>query len=240
MSKILTIHQPNFFPWLGFFAKLAEADTFYVFDHVAVTTGKGWHSRVKILLNENEHWLTVPVKKKNLSGQKYFEIEINRESNFVRKHLGTIKQAYAKAPFFEEVYTFLSDIYTHDTEKLSDFNLNFIEKLSNHIGLINSILRTSSLISDFPELNHLKGNELVLRLAELSKCHIYVSGGGCQEFINPYSFEEKDIKFNFQKFNLQSYEKISSYNAIPGLSVIDNLMHLGFEGVKDLISQIND
>ena len=163
MTKILTIHQPNFFPWLGFFAKLAEADTFYVFDHVAVTNGKGWHSRAKILLNENEHWLTVPVKKKNLSGQKYFEIEINRESNILRKHLGTIKQAYTKAPFFEEVFTFLSYIYTHDTENLSDFNLNFIEKLSNHIGLKHSSSRTTNLTMFFIVFLRVKRSRVSVR-----------------------------------------------------------------------------
>ena len=52
----LGIHQPNFFPWPGFFHKIANVELFYLMDHVQVTMGKGWHSRVKILSEGKSKW----------------------------------------------------------------------------------------------------------------------------------------------------------------------------------------
>ena len=35
MRKIVAIHQPNFFPWLGFFDKIRRADVFVFLDDVS-------------------------------------------------------------------------------------------------------------------------------------------------------------------------------------------------------------
>ena len=47
----LAIHQPNFFPWVGLFHKIACVDSFMFFDHVQAPNGKSWLSRNRILLN---------------------------------------------------------------------------------------------------------------------------------------------------------------------------------------------
>jgi hypothetical protein len=240
MSKVLTIHQPNFLPWIGFFLKIAKADIFYVFDHIPVTTGKGWHSRTKIILNSEQYWLTVPIKKKNLSGQLYSEIEINTQSNFVKKHLGTLKHSYAKSYFFDEIMDFLKEIYSYKTINLCEFNINIIKKLCQRINLKVEFIKTSSLLKQYVELKALSGNDLVLRLAEISGCDTYFSGNGCLDFIKPESFAKKNINFIFQKFNNINYNKCSqSHHQEFGISIINDLMHTGFVGVQRLIEDIN-
>jgi hypothetical protein len=240
MSRVLTIHQPNFFPWIGFFLKIAKADIFYVFDHIPVTTGKGWHSRTKIILNCEQYWLTVPIKKKNLSGQLYSEIEINTQSNFVKKHLGTLRQSYAKSYFFDEVMEFLKEVYSYKTVKLCEFNINIIKGLCQRINLKVDFIKTSSFLEKYPELQTLSGNDLVLRLAEISRCDTYFSGSGCLDFIKPESFTKKNINFLFQEFDNINYNKnLQSNNQQFGISIINDLMHTGFVGVQRLIEDIN-
>ena len=70
------IHQPNFLPWMGYFAKIAAVDTFILFDSVAMSNGKTWTSRSQILVNGQPHWLTLPIKKSGRSGQRICEVEL--------------------------------------------------------------------------------------------------------------------------------------------------------------------
>ena len=44
---IVTIHQPNFAPWTGFFDKMTKADVFVLLDTVPFTKG-GFQNRVRI------------------------------------------------------------------------------------------------------------------------------------------------------------------------------------------------
>ena len=46
-KKTTVIHQPDFFPYLGFFHRLVKADLFIIFDHVQFVR-RGWHNRDKI------------------------------------------------------------------------------------------------------------------------------------------------------------------------------------------------
>ena len=58
------IHQPNYLPWLGFFNKISQSDTYVVFDDVQYPRGKDWANRNHIKTNNGKLWLTVPVSGK--------------------------------------------------------------------------------------------------------------------------------------------------------------------------------
>src|ERR1041385_6733376 len=62
--KLVAIHQPNFFPWLGYFNKIARADIFIVLDNVQFSkTGGTWSNRVRLLLEGWPMWATLPVER---------------------------------------------------------------------------------------------------------------------------------------------------------------------------------
>lgn len=63
MGKIVTIHQPDFLPWRGFFDRWGKSDLYIVLDDVQFLR-RGWHHRDKIKTKDGVKWLTVPVKKK--------------------------------------------------------------------------------------------------------------------------------------------------------------------------------
>ncbi|MBG30775.1 MAG: hypothetical protein CMI31_12350 [Opitutae bacterium] len=239
MSRIIAIHQPNFFPWLGLFHKISLVDTFYFFDHVQVTTGKGWHSRVKINLSGKPTWLTIPIYKSGKSGQSYAEIKMQPRGQFLRKHLGTIRQAYSKAPHFDSIFNLLEELYDYSTENLCEFNMHAIKQISCRLGLSSSFQKTSNLLVTNPNIGSLSGNKLVLEIAINSKAETYVSGTGCLDFIKPSSFNSHGIDFVFQDFAGTEYQQLASDEFLPGLSVIDALMNLGWEGVSSLLGKGN-
>ena len=62
----LSIHQPNYLPWLGFFDKIKRSDIFVIFDNVQYPRGKNhFGNRNKIKIPNKDKWLTVPVAGKS-------------------------------------------------------------------------------------------------------------------------------------------------------------------------------
>ena len=47
-GRVACIHQPNYMPWLGFFAKIIRADVFVVMDNVQFPKNS-WTNRVQVV-----------------------------------------------------------------------------------------------------------------------------------------------------------------------------------------------
>tara|TARA_B100000212_G_scaffold337954_1_gene313681 strand:- start:530 stop:1225 length:696 start_codon:yes stop_codon:yes gene_type:complete len=226
------IHQPDFFPWLGLFNKIAKTDNFIVLDNVQTPGGKSWLTRNRLLYNGEVKWLTIPVYKKKIAIR---DLEVSFKLNFQRKHLGFIRSSYGKAPFFKMIYPLFEEIYSKECTNLCDFNLNAIKLINKKIGIMTNISFASDYVgSDFPPL--LSGNDLVLEIVKKSNTKYYLSGTGCKDFINPKSFEDEGIKFEFQDFACKPYNQIGSKgNFVAQLSIIDVLFNLGYEGVYKIL-----
>src|SRR5256885_16256985 len=61
---LVAIHQPNFFPWLAYFDKIARADIFVFLDDVQYEkTGGTWSNRVRLLISGQAAWATMPIRR---------------------------------------------------------------------------------------------------------------------------------------------------------------------------------
>jgi len=234
--KTVAIHQPNFFPWLGTFHKIAMVDEFIFFDHVQAPRGKSWVSRNKILLSGKAGWLTIPIRKSGKGYQRISDVCINYGTNFERKHLGTIKQAYQKSAHFKEVYAMIESIYANKYERLADFNKEYIQLVSARVGLKASFQSSTEMVNKNSRLAGLTGNEVVLKLCMQATANRYISGVGCLEFIEPLSFEEEGIEFYFQRFVHREYRQVNTASFVSHLSSLDALFNVGFDGLRSLIS----
>ena len=68
---ILSAHQPNFLPYLGFFNKMKQSDIFIIRDEVLYIK-KEYHNRNRIRINSHDNikspkskWISVPVEDPN-------------------------------------------------------------------------------------------------------------------------------------------------------------------------------
>ncbi|MEC9380181.1 MAG: WbqC family protein [Candidatus Latescibacterota bacterium] len=57
---IVSIHQRQFMPWLGYFNKMDQADHFILLDSVQFKKNE-WQNRNRIKAAQGAQWLTVPV-----------------------------------------------------------------------------------------------------------------------------------------------------------------------------------
>jgi hypothetical protein len=230
------IHQPYFFPWLGLFHKLYNTDKFIFFDHVQAPIGKHWLSRNKIAHWDGEMWLTIPTHKSG-SPIPINEVRICYQRDFIRQHLGTVRQIYNKCPFFDETYALIEMIYTHRYEKIADLNQDTVRTISRLLGYKGRFQSSSDIVKRNPYLEELSGNDLVVELCKAAGIDDYISGVGCKSFIRPDEFEKEGVKFTFQDFIHPTYSQVNTRNFVSHLSCIDALFNVGFSGLRDMMEK---
>ncbi len=141
------ILQPSYIPWRGHFHQIQKADVFVFYDDVQYDRG-GWRNRNRVKTPNGSVWLTIPVAKKGSveTGAPINTIRINWNRPWTKTHWSTIRQAYAKAPFFETYRDVLEDIYSRRPEMLVDFTIETTIEIAGLLGLADKrFLRSSQL-----------------------------------------------------------------------------------------------
>ena len=219
---ICSIHQPQSFPWLGYFSKIMASDIFIILDNVQYKKNE-FQNRNKIKYNEEAHWLTIPVKHK--FGQKINEIEINNNIIWRRKILNSLQTYYAKSPYFHQFFPSLSELINKEYKLLSEFNINFILWILKLLKTDTQIV-ISSNIYDTKELNKLPASEKLIKLINKVEASIYLSGSGGKEYLNEEIFKKNEINIMYQNYFHPVYSQIGE-KFVSNLSILDLLFNEG-------------
>ena len=222
-QRVVSIHQPNFLPWLGYFDKILKSDVFIFLDDVQVPKkGASWSNRSQILIGGRPQWITAPISRtKGL--QRLNEVEIN-VPKWQKKIEETIRMAYSRAPYFDETMSVLMAAFSFDTQRLSDWNRNTVHIILKHLGKPLPEIRLSSNLG-------VQGVS-TQRLCELVKSvdgTIYLSGNGSLGYLEESLFEKSNITLTFQEFRQTAYPQLNTVEPHPGLSIVDALMMNGSE-----------
>ncbi|KPA11329.1 WbqC-like protein family, partial [Candidatus Magnetomorum sp. HK-1] len=109
ITMIVTIHQPDFLPWLGFFDRWRKSDLYIVLDDVQFIR-RGWQHRDKIKTAKGLKWLTISLIKKGNYLSEIRHIKIKTDIEWQNKHFKLIEGAYRKANNFLSVFNNITDI----------------------------------------------------------------------------------------------------------------------------------
>jgi hypothetical protein len=154
---ILSIHQPAYLPWLGYFDRIARSDKFVYLDNVQFERNS-FINRNRIKTPHGPIWLTIPVRLKEHFNKTIADIEIDARQNWKRKHLWSIEQNYRHAPDFTKKFNRLAAIYDTDVPRLSDFCFSQLLFWLGELEITTPILRASAL----PVIGH--KSELILTM----------------------------------------------------------------------------
>ncbi len=218
---IITVHQPQYLPWAGYFDKIDQSDIFVILDNVQFKKNE-WQNRNRIKTSQAWQWITVPIL--HSFPEEIRRIRIDNKTEWGRKHLNTLITNYSKTRFFRDYITFFEDIYNREWDYLVDLNMEIIYYLINVLGLKKEIILSSSL-----QLS----KEPTGRLIDICKLigeDTYLSGQGGQNYMNMDRFREEGIKVIFQDFKLPSYNQLFG-DFVPYLSIIDLLFNHGEESI---------
>ncbi len=222
-KKTLAVLQPGYLPWLGFFDQLARSDVFVFYDDVQYDKN-GWRNRNRIKTPAGPHWLTVPVNVKHL-GQRICDVEIENRSNWSKKHLGSIRQYYGKAPYFKDYFPAIESLLEQQWEKIIDLDLALIDQFVQWFGIDTEFYRSSQL--------NVQGerNERLLNLCLRFGAERYLSGNAAQDYLDVDLFKSSGVEVCWQNYQHPVYPQILG-DFIPYLSALDLLLNCGKESAE--------
>ena len=91
----ISINQPAYLPWLGYFDRIDYADIHIVLDHVQFEKNS-FTNRNKITSNHGPHWITIPVTKGENGSSNINKIRCTKNKKWIKNHLNSISQNYSK------------------------------------------------------------------------------------------------------------------------------------------------
>jgi len=217
----VVILQPGYLPWLGFFDQLRRADVFVYYDDVQFDK-HGWRNRNRIKTQTGPAWLTVPVRHSRLGFPKILDVEIDSGTPWARKHIETIRQAYARAPFLDRYLPALEELLQRRWERLVDLDIACAALMARWLGLHRRIERASAL--------GITG-ERSIRLVNICQyfgASIYVSGDAAETYLDVPLFESQGIAVEWQRYSHPRYRQLYG-TFISDLSALDLLFNYGDE-----------
>lgn len=218
---VVTIHQPEHLPWLGFFDKVRQADAFVMLDHVQYRK-RYFQNRNRIPTVQGPIWLTVPVQVKGKYDQAINQVQIDNHGHlrWRQKCWVSIEHNYKKAPYFSNHAEFFKDLYRREWDSLVGLNESIIRYLLAKLNINVAIYKSSSL-----DVTADKG-DLMLEICRQLGATTYLSGISGREYLEREKFAKNNIQVKFQEFHHPIYKQLHEPFQ-PCMSVIDLLFNYG-------------
>ena len=222
---IVSINQPAYLPWLGYFHRIAKSDIHIVLDHVQFEKNS-FVNRNKIRTKEGWCWLTVPVRTKGLFGNLAINtLEISEEDKWRKKHWASIINNYSKARFFKEYAWVIENAYSSKWTKFDELMKSITNNMLKALNI-----QTPMLYSSQMDVRG-KKDELVLNLCKEVGATTYISGPLGRGYIEEEKFKTARIRVLYHDYIHPTYRQV--YGGFePYMSVIDLLFNCGPESLN--------
>ena len=179
--------------------------------------------------SEAGEWQTVPISRPS-GVQRISDVQVVEFEIWAAKFIKTLGLRYEKAQYKEEVLNFISMLTNEPQSSLCELNIKAITLLCKLMGLKNDNFVRSSGVE-----TQLSGTGRLVELTKHYGAQIYLCGGGATEYFEEKLFFDENLEVEMQKFSLYLYSQKKSGNFIPGLSIIDLIMNVGFKHAGTII-----
>tara|TARA_Y100000768_G_C23986753_1_gene689365 strand:- start:1910 stop:2617 length:708 start_codon:yes stop_codon:yes gene_type:complete len=222
----VTIMQPAYLSWIGYFDRISQSDLFIYLDNVQLdkSSKTRFTNRNKINTNNGPLWLTVPIVTKGKS-----HLHINKlklvEDQWKKKHKKNIQFNYANAPFFGELSKPLIETYEQDWELLVDLIYYLDTYLFDLLKINTPVIRSSEIGVEGQK------SEYILNLCKAKGATEYVSGIFGLDYLDKSAFKNAGIKILIHDYEPIPYNQ-NFKNFTPYLSVIDLIFNNGLRSTE--------
>jgi hypothetical protein len=217
----VAIHQPQYFPWLGYLDKLDSADVFIILDTVQFKKHE-WQNRNRIRTKEGWQWLTVPIIDR--FPERIDRVAVNSGVDWARKHRHALALQYGKAPYWAPVGPALLALLERPWARLCDVNVAVLDLLCDHLG-ITTPRRLASTLSAREE-----PTDRLIDLCRAVGGTTYLAGQGGAGYMDLARFAQADLTVSAQDYRHPEYpQRYTPF--VSHMSVIDLLLNCGPESL---------
>jgi WbqC-like protein family len=194
---IVSIHQPEHFPYLGFFQKMAASQVFVILDDVKFKKNDFQNRNRFLNRSGSEEWFTVPVEK-DANSKLIKDVVVSKDPHWrdrVKKQLGfNLKHD-------------VSEVYGV-SDRLIDINIASIEWCMRRLGLGTDLVMSSEIKKEGSK------SDLLLSICKSLGAKKYISGSGGKAYLDVKIFEDAGIEVEFFKADIPNMMS-TIYNVKP-------------------------
>jgi hypothetical protein len=215
----LVVLQPSYLPWMGFFDQIKRSDVFVFYDDVQFDK-HGWRNRNRIKTAKGPVWLTVPVRHSGRAGQRIDQVEVDQRTPWARKHLRTIQEAYARAPFLTDYLPALAELLQREWTLLAELDIALSRLMCGWFGLERRMYRSSQLDVAGDR------NARLLALCRHFEADRYLSGVAAKSYLDVSLFAAAGVVVEWQDFSQPHYPQLHGAFE-PSMSALDCVFNVG-------------
>jgi hypothetical protein len=218
----VAIHQPEYFPWLGYFDKLRRADTFVLLDTVQFDRSS-LQQRTRVIGPNGPVWMTIPFVHR--FPQRIDEVEL-ADDRWRSKHAKTLQACYGKTAGYKSLRGQIDELYERKYDRLVDVGCASVALLAEVFGLgSRQLVRASSLAVDGSK------GDLVLSICQHFGASRYLSGRTGASYLDAETFRAGGVEIEVQEYQFPEYARGRPLAAEEkkGLSALDAALWLGAE-----------
>ena len=226
---IVSIHQPNFFPWMGYFDKINKSDKFIFLTSSSRSKSDKYLTRTKIINNNSKlQYLSIPLGIKQIPIN---QLIMPANDQWKAKFLNIIKESYRDSNYFDEVFNDIKEHLLCEYEYFSDYSISIIKFLISKLNIDTKLYIDTDFNQDFGI-----SNQRNIALCKKVGGDIYLSGNGAKVYNDHKLYKANSLNFIYQDYIVPTYPQISG-EFIPGLSIIDVIFNCGYRATESLLKQ---
>lgn len=212
---ILAVMQPYLFPYLGYYQLAHSAGHFVFLDDVAFIK-KGFINRNRILLDGQPFTFSISVA--DISQNR--PINAHHFTGEFDTFLAQLRHAYARAPFFRAVFELMESVCLAPQLNVADKSALSVRAVFDYLQLPFSCSFASSLPA-----GSARGQQRILDLCRHFAADTYHNAAGGQALYDARTFADCAVRLRFLQNHFPDYAQCGGGPFVPGLSIIDVLMH---------------
>jgi hypothetical protein len=226
---VLSIHQPQYMPWIGYFHKIASSDIFVFLDDVQFKKNE-WQHRNRVRSSQGWQWLSVPNHYR--FPQLINEVKVFEGNKWKKDHLNSIKSCYGRANYFDNYIDIIEKFYNNSWETMGDLCMDSVKMLLGILGIGTKIEVSSNY--DISGVSSIR----LKNICEHFNSAVYLSGIGGRDYLDESIFRDVNIEVIYQDFICPSYDQYWSDMStfIHSLSVLDLIFNCGDKSYGILMS----
>ncbi len=201
---VVTISQPFFMPWLGFFEQLAQSDVHVHYTDVAFSKGS-FVNRVQIKTARGQQWMTLPLKKHPL-GTPIDKLELAADDNVDATLRQQFLAAYQETPYVDESVTLLDQFWCDGNQPLH-------RQLTTTTELLTSVVLGDHFANPrFCSIDDLNvagsHSQRVLDVVKQLGGTIYLTGWGARNYLDHEEFESQGVEVRYVNYSKTEYPQL--------------------------------